>query len=76
MTDEQKQDHLKMTNQAIQILNRQITNLCYVLGRMSTSISAIMTFDDDSIREHRKFLDDDFFVAQEIVSKDAKGETL
>ena len=74
MSDEQIQEHIRVMNQAIQILNREVVNLLYTQARMTESISFLMTCDDDTMRTFRKNLDDDFFVAQEIVSKDAKGK--
>ena len=70
MTEEQRQQHIKAVNIAIQILNKQITNLCYQQARMIESIGALMIFDDDTIKAKRRYLDDDFFIAEQIIEKD------
>ena len=70
MTNEQRQEHIQKVNHAIQILNKQITNLCYTQARMTESIGALFIFDDDTIRQKRRHLDDDFFVAEKIIAED------
>ena len=70
MTDEQRQEHIRVVNHAIQVLNKQVTNVLYTQARLAGSIAFLMTSEDDSIREKRKYLDDDFFVAQQIIETD------
>lgn len=70
MTDEQKEQHIRIVAQAIDVLTKQITNMLYTQARMSTSIVFLMTHSDDDIRDARKTLNDDFFVAQQIIETD------
>lgn len=70
MTDEQKQEHIQTVHNAIRVLNKQIVNLLYTQARMIDSTSFLLTFGDDAIRDNRKRLDDDFFVAQQIIETD------
>lgn len=70
MTDEQKQEHIRIVNQAIQILNKQVVNLMYAQARMTESISFLLTMNDDSIRNKRKQLDNEFYAAQQIIETD------
>lgn len=70
MTDEQRQEHIRVVNLAIQVLTKQITNTLYTQARLEGSIAFLMTNDDDLIREKRKYLEDDFFVAQQIIEMD------
>ena len=70
MTDEQRQEHIRVINHAIQVLNKQVVNLMYTQARMTESISFLMAMCDDSIRDHRKRLDNDFYVAEQIIETD------
>lgn len=70
MTDEQRTEHIRVVNFAIQVLTKQITNMLYTQARLEGSIAFLMMADDDIIREKRKYLDDDFFVAQQIIETD------
>lgn len=70
MTDEQKQEHIRVVNHAIQVLNKQVINALYTQARLAGSIAFLMTNDDELIRDKRKYLDDDFFVAQQIIETD------
>lgn len=70
MTDEQRIEHIRIVNHAIQVLNKQIVNLCYTVSRMNESQGFIIRGDDDAIRLHRRTIDDDFFVAQQIIETD------
>lgn len=70
MTDEQKTEHIRIANQAIQILNKQVVNLMYAQARMTESISFLMVMNDDTIREKRKQLDNEFHAAQLIIETD------
>ena len=70
MTDEQKQEHIRIVNHAIQIMNKQVVNLMYTQARMTESISFLTVMNEDSIRNMRKQLDNDFYVAQQIIETD------
>jgi hypothetical protein len=70
MTDEQRTEHIRIVNHAIQVLTKQITNTLYTQARLEGSIAFLMMADDDTIREKRKYIDDDFFVAQQIIETD------
>lgn len=70
MTDEQRQEHIQIVAQAIDVLIKQITNMLYTQARMSTSLVFIMNRDADAIRNSRQTLDDDFYVAQQIIETD------
>ena len=70
MIEEQRTEHIRIVNHAIQILTKQITNTLYTQARLAGSIAFLLTNDDDLIREKRKYLDDDFFVAQQIIETD------
>ena len=70
MTDEQRQEHIRIVNYAIQVLNKQIVNLCYTLSRMNESQGFVIRGDDDAIRLNRRTIDDDLFVAQQIIETD------
>lgn len=70
MTDEQRQEHIRVVNLAIHVLNKQIVNMLYTQARMAQSIMYLMTSSDDAIRDNRRTLDDDFFVAQQIIETD------
>lgn len=70
MTDEQRQEHIRVVNHAIQVLNKQIVNLSYTVARMTESNTFLMTMSEDFIRNNRKNFDDDFFVAQQIIETD------
>ena len=70
MTDEQKQEHIRTVHNAIRVLNKQIVNLLYTQARMAQSIMYLMTSSDDAIRDNRRTLDDDFFVARQIIETD------
>lgn len=70
MTNEQRQEHIRVVNQAIQVLNKQIVNLMYTQARMADSQGFLLRSDDDAIRLHRRTLDDDLFVAKQIIETD------
>lgn len=70
MTDEQRQEHIRVVNLAIHVLNKQLVNMLYTQARMAQSIMYLMTSSDDAIRDNRRMLDDDFFVAQQIIETD------
>ena len=70
MTDEQKEQHIRIVAQAIDVLTKQIMNMLYTQARMSTSLVFLMGHSTDAIRDSRKTLDDDFFVAQQIIEMD------
>lgn len=70
MTDEQKTDHIRMVNLAIYTLNKQIVNMLYTQARMCHSIMFLQTSSDEAIRDNRKPLHDDYFVAQQIIETD------
>ena len=70
MTDERKEEHIRIVAQAIDVLTKQITNMLYTQARMSTSLVFLMGHSEDAIRDARKTLDDDYYVAQQIIETD------
>ena len=70
MTDEQRKEHIQIVNHAIQVLNKQITNVMYTQARLAGSIAFLMTSDEELIRNKRQHLDDDYYVAQQIIETD------
>lgn len=70
MTDEQRTEHIRMCNLAVYTLNKQIVNMLYTQARMCHSIMFLQTSSNDAIRDNRKAIDDDFFVAQQIIETD------
>ena len=70
MTDEQKEEHIRVVNHAIAVLNKQVVNLMYTQARMLESKTFLLTMGDDFIRNNRGNFDNDFYVAQQIIETD------